>query len=85
MPVAVNCCITPSGVVIEPPLVTAMDTNVALFIVNVVLADVTEPKLALILLVPVAIGIINPLEPDALLIVAMGVVPELHVTKLVIV
>ena len=81
---AINCLFTPNGVVIEPPLVTPIDTKVAPFTVNVVLLDVTEPNVALILLVPVATAVTNPLEPDALLIVAVKVVPELHVTLLVI-
>ena len=83
MPVAVNCCVTPSGVFTIPPLVTPIDTKVADVTVKVVLFEVTEPNVALILLVPVATALISPLLPEALLIVAVDVVPEFHVTKLV--
>ena len=83
VPVAVNCCVTPSGVAAIPPLVIAIDTNVALLTVNVVLPD-TLPNVAVIKLVPVATGVTRPLLPAALLIVAVAVVPEVHVTKLVI-
>ena len=79
-----NCWVTPSGVVITPPLVTAIDSNVADDTVNVVAGADIPLNTAPILVVPVATEVTNPLLPNALLMVAVDVVVELHVTKLVI-
>ena len=78
MPVAVNCCVLPleieglAGVI-------AMDWSVAAVTVRTSAGEVTPVKLAVILLVPVPTPVANP----AALIVATVVVPEFHVTWLV--
>ena len=59
-----------------------MDTNVAVVTVSVV-DPVTDPELALIVVVPCDIPVANPPVPAALLIVATVVALEVHWTVLV--
>ena len=81
VPVAVNCCVVPSAMEGFAG-VTAIETTTAAVTVKVVLA-LTEPEVAVIFAKPVPTVVANPCEPDALLIVATAVVPELHSTVLV--
>jgi len=81
VPVAVNCCVVPKAIDGEAG-VMAMDTNVAVVIVSVV-DPVTDPELALIVVVPCDIPVANPTVPAALLIVATVVALEVHWTVLV--
>ena len=81
---AVNCCVVPGG--IEAPAgVTVIDVSVGPDAITVSIAegDVIEPDDAVMLAVPGAIPLANPLLPEMLLIVATDGVLELHVTKLV--
>jgi hypothetical protein len=59
--------------------VTAMDFRVALVTVNVVVPE-KLPAVAVIVLLPTAAGVANPLEPAALLTVATPRLEELQVT-----
>jgi hypothetical protein len=74
VPVAVNCCVPPA-VTVGFAGVTAMDTSVAAVTVSVVLPTI-PPLVAEIELVPAFSADARP----PLLIVAVAVVPEAHVT-----
>lgn len=78
---AVNCCVEPD-VMLGLFGVTARDTSVAGVTVSVVDPD-TVPDEAVIIVDPVAIEVADPLEPAALLIVAMVVDEELQTTAFV--
>jgi hypothetical protein len=78
VPVAVNCCVNPfamDGLI----GVTAIDFRVATVTVNTSTGEVTPLKLAVMLLVPTPTPVAKP--PAA--IVATEVVPDVHVTVLV--
>lgn len=62
--------------------VTATETSVAVVTVSVVDPD-SEPKVAVIVVVPAATGVANPCEPAVLLMVATDVISEFQVTVLV--
>src|SRR2546427_13126807 len=62
--------------------VTAIEERVAFVTVSVVFPE-TPPKVAVIVVVPVATDVAKPCEPPALLIVATPVLDELHVTWVV--
>ena len=62
--------------------VIAMDTSTAGVTVRVVAPD-TLPDVAMIVVEPVAMAVVDPFEPAALLIVAMVVFDELQVTAVV--
>ena len=86
VPVAVNCCCTPRGIVVPPGCVTAMETSVALLTVSIAVAEV-EPvavaPVAVMVTVPAATPIAVPCVGVVLLIVAFVLSDELHVTLLV--
>src|SRR5581483_623071 len=77
VPVAVNCCVVPLAIDGFAG-VTAIDCNAAGVTVSTV-EPFTAPKVALIVLVPVATAVASP----AVVIVATEVVPDAHVTWLV--
>ena len=81
VPVAVNCCCTPSGIDI-PAGVTAIETRVALVTVRLAVPD-TEPTVALIVVGPAVKAIAVPFVGTASLTVATLVSEELHVAVLV--
>ena len=85
VPVAVNCCCTPSGMDM-PAGVTAIETSVALLTVSVAV-PVVEPvavvPVAVIVTVPAATPMAVPCVGVVLLIVAFVLSDELHVTLLV--
>ncbi len=60
--------------------VTAIETSVAALTVNVVVAE-TLPDAAVMVTEPAATDAASPLEPAALLIVAMAVFEELQTTN----
>jgi hypothetical protein len=62
--------------------VTAIDTRVAALTPSVVEPE-TLPRVAVIVVEPIAIPDASPLEPEALLMVAAAVLEELHVTEVV--
>jgi hypothetical protein len=66
--------------------VTAMETNVtgADVTVKVTAVEATLPKWATMDVVPAATAVARPAEPAALMIVAVTVLEELHVTESVI-
>ena len=80
MPVAVNCCFVPAGILAFAG-VTVIDSSV------VVTARVAEaetlPNAAIIVVVPAAMGVASPLEPAVLLIVATVRSDEVQVTDAV--
>jgi len=57
-----------------------IETNVAGLMVSVTGGDVIPSHVAVTLVVPAATDVANPLEPEALLIVATDVVVDAHVT-----
>lgn len=83
VPVAVNCCCTPNGMVL-PAGVTAIEFRVALVTVRVAV-PVTEPEDAVMVLVPAARAMAVPWVGTALLIVATLVLDEVQVTWLVMI
>ena len=60
--------------------VTWRDTRVAAVTVSVALGEVTAPRLAQILVVPTVSADASPLDPAALLIAAVPVLEDDHVT-----
>ena len=74
VPVAVNCCVNP-GPIDGLAGVTAIDCSTAAVTVSTV-DPVTAPNAALIVLVPAATAVANPL----LVIVATNGIPDAHVT-----
>ena len=62
--------------------VTPIDTSEAAVTVSMVLPE-TEPRVAVIVVVPAPAADASPFEPEALLIAAVDVVPEDHVTLVV--
>ena len=83
VPVAVYCCCTPNGIVILSG-VTAIELSVAVVTVNAAAFDVTEPDVAVIIVVPAFISACAvPCVPIALLMVAIVVSEEFQVTVLV--
>jgi hypothetical protein len=77
VPVAVNCCVAP--LVIDGFVgVTAIDCNVAAVTVNTV-DPTTDPNVALIELVPTP----TPVARPPVVMVAVAVVPDAHVTDAV--
>src|SRR5579864_6177125 len=78
VPVAVNCCVTVRLVNVGVAGVTAIEVSVGTATVSVVEPD-TLPRVAVILLVPLAAGVANPVAE----IVATVVVCEAQVTWLV--
>jgi hypothetical protein len=81
VPVAVNCWVVPLAV-LGLVGVIARDTSVACVTVRVVDPDML-PDAAVIVVEPAATEAANPLEPAALLIVAMPVLDELQATVVV--
>ena len=81
VPVAVSCCVVPSAR-LGVSGVIAIDTNVADDTVRVV-AEMTPPNVAVMVLVPAAAEVARPLEPTALLTVATEVVADAQVTEVV--
>jgi hypothetical protein len=79
VPVAVNCGFIPRGL-LGLTGVTAMDTSVAEVTVRFVVPNIPVESVALIVVTPTATVVASPLEPVALLIVAIDPVKELHVT-----
>ena len=79
---AVNCCVVPSAM-LGVGGVTIIDANVGGVTVKVTDAEVIAPNVAVIPLVPAATGEATPLEPTALLIVAIELVAEVQVTEAV--
>ena len=85
VPVAVNCCCTPRGIDMAAG-VTAIDVNVALVTFNEAVPEVDPVAVvpvAVMMTVPAATPIAAPCVGVVLLIVAMVVSAELHVTLLV--
>jgi len=82
VPVAINCCVVPRAM-FGFVGVTAMDTSVAEVTVKEVVPEML-PDAAVIVVCPVATEVASPLEPEALLMVAMAVFEESQVTDLVI-
>ncbi len=60
---------------------TVIDTNTAEVIVKTALFDVIPEKLAVMVVVPSALDVASPFEPDVLLIVATPVFEEFQVTN----
>ncbi len=58
-----------------------MDTSTVGVIVKVALFEVIPEKLAVMVVVPSALDVANPLEPDVLLIVATPVFEEFQITN----
>jgi hypothetical protein len=81
VPVAVNWRVVPFAM-LGLVGVTARETSVAGVTVRVVEAD-TPPEVALIVVEPVSTEVASPFEPAALLMVAIPVDEELHVTDAV--
>jgi hypothetical protein len=81
IPVAENCCDVPRAI-LELAGVTEMETRVALVTVKVAVPE-TLPDVAVIVLLPGATVVADPLEFAALLIAATPEFEELHVTSLV--
>ena len=80
VPVAVNCCCTPSGMVIMSG-VTAIELSVALVTVNVAAFDVKAPEAAVILVEPAFLSACTvPCVGVVLLMVAIVVSDEFQVT-----
>jgi hypothetical protein len=76
-----KCCIVPNAM-LGFVGVTARETSVAGVTVSVV-APVTFPRTALIVVDPEDAEVAKPLEPDVLLMVAAAAVEELQVTDVV--
>ncbi len=83
MPIAVNCSTVPNSATALVGVI-AIDVKVAEETVKVAVLLVTPLKVAVILVVPAATGVAKPLLPDALLIVAIDVCDDIHVTSFVI-
>ena len=81
MPVAVNCCVVPLAML---GLVgwTPIDTSVAAVTVSVVVA-VTLPSVAVMSVVPAFTVLATPWLPGVLLMTAVVVAEEVHVTRVV--
>jgi len=77
VPVAVNCCVFPTGIV-ESPGPTAIDTRVAAVTVRDVL-PLTLPDVAVMVVIPAATPVASPVE----FMVATLVAEELHCTDAV--
>ena len=82
MPVAVNFCVSPTAMVAVVG-VTSIDTNVAAVTVRVVFPD-TEPRVAVIVVLPVLNPVANPSEPAAFEMAATLGDEESQVTLVVI-
>ena len=76
VPVAVNCCVVPKGIVGFFGLI-AIEANVAGFTTNVAVA-LTEPELTPMIVVPSPSVVANPAVPGVTLIVATAGTLELH-------
>ena len=76
---AVNCWVVPSAI-LGAGGVMAIEASVARVTVSVTGVDVIPPHVAVTLVVPAATDVANPLEPEALLIVATDAVVDAHVT-----
>ncbi len=81
MPVAVNCSVVPNAMPGADGDI-AMEARVAGVTVNVAEPDML-PDVAVIVVEPVATGVPSPLDPAALLIVAMAVDDDAQVTVVV--
>src|SRR5215813_11287116 len=77
LPIAVNCCWTPSGIVALPG-VTAIEVSRALPTASVVVPE-TPPEVALIVVLPGATPFANPGVPETLIVATDGL-DEAHVT-----
>jgi hypothetical protein len=82
VPVAVNCCVVPVGMLIFAG-VTLMDTSFGAVTARVTALDEIFPSAAVIVVVPVDDEVTKPLTPAVLLIVATEVFDELQVTDAV--
>jgi hypothetical protein len=80
-PVAMNCSVVPSAIVVVADDIV-MEVSVAEVTVNCDEPDL-PPKNAVMVVVPGATGMANPLDPAELLIVATPVIEELQVTSAV--
>lgn len=80
VPVAENSNVLPKERLAEAG-VTVMDTNSAGVIVNVALFEVIPEKLAVMIVVPSALDVAAPLEPDVLLMVATPMSEEFQITS----
>ena len=78
-PVAVNCCVRPFGR-LGLGGVTWMETRVAAVTVRFTLGEATPLRWALMCTEPTPVPVARPLEPAALLIVAIDASDEVHVT-----
>jgi len=78
VPLAINCCFVPRAI-LGLAGVTAMDTSVAVVTVNVVL-PVIAPNVAVMVVMPADNEVASPLEPAALLIVAIAGAEDVQVT-----
>ena len=77
---AVNCCVRPSALELLAGVI-ASETSSAALTVKLVLADTPEPAcVAVMVVLPVATVVAKPFVPAALLIVAMLVADDDHVT-----
>ena len=81
VPVAVNCCVVPSGMVGATGEIV-IETRVAALTVNIV-DPLIVPEAAVMLEVPAATLVASPWLPAVLLIVATFAVAKDHVTEVV--
>ena len=70
VPVAVNCSVSPLAM-LGLGGVTAIDTSVAAVTVSVAAGETTRPEEAVISVVPTPTAVAKPLEPTALLMLAI--------------
>jgi len=77
-PVAVNCTVVPSTAVGAAGVIL-ITSSVAAVTVTGALADVTEPIVAVMLVVPTLMAVTIPLLPATLLTVALVVLLDVHV------
>lgn len=81
---ATNCCVMPFAMVGFAG-VTPMETSAAGVTVKVTAGETTLPRVAVTEVVPGATAVANPCVPVAMLMVAVAVVEDVHVTSAVMV
>ena len=85
VPVAVNCLVVVEAMLISAEAGdTVIDTNLAGVTVSVAALEAMPEKLAVIVVVPSEKDVASPFVPDVLLIVAIPVTEEFHITDVVI-
>jgi len=85
VPVAVNCLVVVEAMLISAEAGdTVINTNLAGVTVSVAALEAMPEKLAVIVVVPSEKDVASPFVPDVLLIVAIPVTEEFHITDVVI-